>query len=195
MVYNTSEQSTSGFTPFFLMFGKEARTPIDIMFGRPPENEGLTHSEYAIQLRDKLESSYDTVRQHRQRALQRQKDHYDKKVKVGVVIYRIIYHIYTMVQQTNLLPKNASRNGAIFAQKGYQIYATTSQYLSSYGCTIIMVYIIIYNFTLPCINANVYQSSITERLHTLCHTNNTVILYDIHTYPNNLYKYWLHNLA
>ncbi len=94
MVYNTSEQSTSGFTPFFLMFGKEARTPIDIMFGRPPENEGLTHSEYAIQLRDKLESSYDTVRQHRQRALQRQKDHYDKKVKVGVVIYRIIYPIY-----------------------------------------------------------------------------------------------------
>ena len=107
----------------------------------------------------------------------------------------VLYILYTMVQQTNLLPKNASRNGAIFAQKVYQIYATTSQYLSSYGCTIIMVYIIIYNFTLPCINANVYQSSITERLHTLCHTNNTVILYDIHTYPNNLYKYWLHNLA
>jgi len=94
MAYNTSEQSTTGFTPFFLMFGREARMPIDIMFGRPPENEGLSHSEYAIQLRDKLESSYDTVRQHRQRALQRQKDHYDKKVKVGVVIYRIIYPIY-----------------------------------------------------------------------------------------------------
>ena len=43
-------------------------------------------------------------------------------------------------QQTNLLPKNASQNDAIFAQKVYRIYATTSQYLSSYGCTITMVY-------------------------------------------------------
>ena len=55
----------------------------------------------------------------------------------------VFYILYTMVsaQQTNLLPKNASRNDAIFAQKVYRIYATTSQYLSSYGCTITMVYI------------------------------------------------------
>ena len=44
-------------------------------------------------------------------------------------------------QQTNLLPKNASRNDAIFVQKVYRIYATTSQYLSSYGCAITMIYI------------------------------------------------------
>ena len=53
----------------------------------------------------------------------------------------VLYILYTMVsaQQTNLLPKNASRNDAIFAQKVYRIYATTSQYLSSYGCAITMV--------------------------------------------------------
>ena len=43
-------------------------------------------------------------------------------------------------QQTNLLPKHASRNDAILAQKVYRIYAIISQYLSSYGCTITMVY-------------------------------------------------------
>ena len=42
-------------------------------------------------------------------------------------------------QQTNLLPKNALQNAAIFAQKVYRIYVTTSQYLSSYGCAITMV--------------------------------------------------------
>ena len=58
----------------------------------------------------------------------------------------VLYILYTMVsvQQTNLLYKNASRNDAIFAQKVYRIYATTSQYLSSYGCAITMVYIYIY---------------------------------------------------
>ena len=57
----------------------------------------------------------------------------------------ILYILYTMVsvQQMNLLPKNASRNDAIFAQKVYRIYATTSQYLSSYGCAITMVYIFV----------------------------------------------------
>ena len=55
----------------------------------------------------------------------------------------VLYKLYTMVngKQTNLLPTNASRNDAIFAQKVYQIYATTSQYLSSYGCVITKVYI------------------------------------------------------
>ena len=55
----------------------------------------------------------------------------------------IICILYTMVsaQQTNLLPKNALRKDAIFAQKIYRLYATTLQYLSSYGCTITMVYI------------------------------------------------------
>ena len=38
------------------------------------------HSEYAIQVRDKLESSYDAVWHHRQQVLQHQKDNYDKKV-------------------------------------------------------------------------------------------------------------------
>ena len=58
----------------------------------------------------------------------------------------VLYIIYTMVsaQQTNLLPENALQNDAIFAQKVYRIYATTSQYLSSYGCAITMVYIYIY---------------------------------------------------
>ena len=53
----------------------------------------------------------------------------------------VLYILHTMVsaQQMNLLPKNASRNDTIFAQKGYRIYATTSQYLSSYDCAITMV--------------------------------------------------------
>ena len=58
----------------------------------------------------------------------------------------VLYILYTMVnaQQTNLLPKNNLRNDAIYAQKVYRIYATTSQYLSSYGCAIIIVYMYIY---------------------------------------------------
>ena len=76
-------------------------------------------------------------------------------------------------QQTNLLPKNASRNNAIFAQKVYRIYATTSQYLSSYGCTITMVYIIIlYTEKL----AMTYISA-PALIHSLTHTNIKNLIY------------------
>ena len=72
----------------------------------------------------------------------------------------VLYILYTMVsvQQTNLLPKNASRNNAIFAQKVYRIYAATSQYLSSYGCAITMVYIFIYIY----IYIRIYKSTYTR---------------------------------
>ena len=72
----------------------------------------------------------------------------------------VLYILYTMVsaQQTNVLPKNASRNDAIFAQKVYRIYATTSQYLSSYGCTITMVlFIYIYNVNVTVIYVTVLE--------------------------------------
>ena len=60
----------------------------------------------------------------------------------------ILYILYTMVsaQQTNLLAENALGNNTIFAQKGHRIYATTSQYLNSYGCTITMVRIYIHTY-------------------------------------------------
>ena len=44
------------------------------------------------------------------------------------------------MQQTNLLPENASQNDAIFARSVYCRYRTTSQCLASCGCAITKVY-------------------------------------------------------
>ena len=45
MAYNTSVQSSTGYTPFYLMFGRQARIPIDLMFNLDcqPEREPNEH--------------------------------------------------------------------------------------------------------------------------------------------------------
>ena len=56
----------------------------------------------------------------------------------------VLSTLYSTVsaQQMNLLPENASQNDAILPKSQYGIYQTTSQCLSSYGCTIIVLYYI-----------------------------------------------------
>ena len=46
--YRTSIQETTGATPFSLMFGREARLPIDLMFPPPEVENDSTPSKYAL---------------------------------------------------------------------------------------------------------------------------------------------------
>ena len=50
MAYRTSVQESTGATPFSLMFGREAKLPVDIMYGQPPNTLALSASEYSLQL-------------------------------------------------------------------------------------------------------------------------------------------------
>ena len=79
MAYNSSVHPTTGFSPFFLMFGRRPRMPIDLMYGTPSP-EATTVSEHATNLRDNLRNAYHQVRETMNQALDREKDLYDRKV-------------------------------------------------------------------------------------------------------------------
>ncbi|KAL5460044.1 hypothetical protein EMCRGX_G033460 [Ephydatia muelleri] len=53
----------SGFTPFFLMFGRQAKLPLDIIYGSTPTEPQPVH-EYAKNLKRSLEDAYSRVREH-----------------------------------------------------------------------------------------------------------------------------------
>ena len=89
--YNTSIHKSTGFTPFYFMYGRQARIPIDLIYSTP-EPSDQSQGEYARNLCQSLEKAYSTARERLQTAAQRQKTNYDQCIhgehfKVGDLVY------------------------------------------------------------------------------------------------------------
>ena len=76
LAYHTTVHASTGFTPYFLLFGHEATLPSTAMF--PLLVPSMTHPEYVQQLETKLTSAYSIVRQFSSEQHRRQKAVYDR---------------------------------------------------------------------------------------------------------------------
>ena len=80
LAYNTTVHTTTGFTPYRLVFGEECNLPGNLVHRElrpdpPPGDPGT----YASWVRQALHEAYDEVRTQQQRATHRQKSNYDSK--------------------------------------------------------------------------------------------------------------------
>ncbi|KAK3086720.1 hypothetical protein FSP39_022469 [Pinctada imbricata] len=85
--YNSMRQESTGYPPFYLMFGRYPRLPIDLAFGldRVRESPKEPRSKYVETVRRKLEKAYEMARSSSERAKERQKDFYYIKAKGAVI--------------------------------------------------------------------------------------------------------------
>jgi len=77
--YHATRHRATGYSPNFLVLGREARAPPDIIYGRPE-----TRDEYDLfveTLRDRLTQAYDSVREQLQRSAGYNKRYYDIGVR------------------------------------------------------------------------------------------------------------------
>jgi hypothetical protein len=79
--YNCTQHDSTGYTPYYLMFGRHPRLPVDLVFGLSTPNEPCEYSEYVQTLHDSLSQAYAQANQTSRIAKARQKKHCDKKTK------------------------------------------------------------------------------------------------------------------
>uniref|UniRef100_A0A3P9KF51 Integrase catalytic domain-containing protein n=1 Tax=Oryzias latipes TaxID=8090 RepID=A0A3P9KF51_ORYLA len=81
--YRTAVQESSQCTPAAIMFGRELRTPVDLVFGAPPEPEipGGREMDYCRRLKDRLHEIHEFTRRAQAGAGVRQKRAYDSRCR------------------------------------------------------------------------------------------------------------------
>ena len=79
LAYNSSVHASTGFSPFFLMFGRQVKLPVDLMYGTTQGKESAV-MEYVKNLKDGLLEAYALVRDRCETEHKRQKSIYDRKV-------------------------------------------------------------------------------------------------------------------
>lgn len=84
--YNCTTHETTGFAPFYLMFGRVPRLPVDIMFGSALRNDDVqTYDEYVETFQRDLREAIRIAQGNTTGAQRRQAQEYNKKSK-GVAL-------------------------------------------------------------------------------------------------------------
>lgn len=83
--YNCTKNEVTGYSPYELMFGRQPRLPVDLVFGLPVSNIKKTHSQYVADLKCRLEESYKIAISNAGKNAQHNKTRFDKRVTESVL--------------------------------------------------------------------------------------------------------------
>ena len=85
-VYNCTRKAAAGFSPYYLLFGREPRLPIDVEFGLKRGNQKVlpSKSSYLTQLNRMLRFAYKRAKQVASRQQASHKGLYDQRCRGGL---------------------------------------------------------------------------------------------------------------
>jgi transposase InsO family protein/predicted aspartyl protease len=105
--YRASTHEVTGYSPNFLMFGRENRAPVDVLLGvdESSEDKDTSVDEFVESKRRLMREVYSRVRQQLGVAANKRKDYYDTKVKSTIfVVGTWVWYLYPR-RRVGLSPK------------------------------------------------------------------------------------------
>lgn len=80
--YNCTKNESTGYSPYYLMFGRNARLPIDLCFNAVLESDSeKTHLQYVDKMRKELKQAYHLATESATKNHRRNKSRYDQRVR------------------------------------------------------------------------------------------------------------------
>ena len=98
--YNCTKHASTTYSPYYLMFGRHPRVPIDVEFGLPKTNSGdnSSKSRYVQKLRRRLNYAFQKANKFANQQAQKYKSSYDKSIKgpqlqeKDIVLVKLVAH-------------------------------------------------------------------------------------------------------
>ena len=92
--YNTARHETTKFSPFYLMFMRYPKIPLDLFERQIEPTLHLNPNEYAEQTQQRLKVAYEAVTNNTRSRMDKAKTHYDRNIrpsefKVGDYVYKV----------------------------------------------------------------------------------------------------------
>ena len=77
--YNCTQNPNTGYSPYYLMYGRHPRLPVDLAFGLPSRNDekSATYPKFVSSLKEKLSNAYNIAKESITRLQKKNKKHYD----------------------------------------------------------------------------------------------------------------------
>ncbi len=103
MAYRSAVHESTRCTPARLMFGRDLRLPVDLLYGRPEERENTTH--YVEALQEKLDKVHDFARERIKLSSDRMKRYYDVRATGDQLNEGDLVWLYNPQRKKGITPK------------------------------------------------------------------------------------------
>lgn len=91
--YNTTEHASTGYSPYFLVFGQPPKLPVDILFGVTQTDFGETVDEWVVGHQERIKEAYQKAREQMEHAAEVRRrlvgpPSLQSSLQVGQLVYR-----------------------------------------------------------------------------------------------------------
>ena len=83
--YNCTKHEATGYAPYYLLFGRTPRLPIDLVFNLNQEGAKEEYNTYVQNWQQGIKEAYQIARQNAKKTAERGREYYNKRVSGGVL--------------------------------------------------------------------------------------------------------------